>query len=159
MSSESAVRQSKPTSNKEWVVMIDGEIARSVMRVTTKVEEPKAKIINLEDIKSPDDLNTIKVRDPFAYYSIPCVRSARLLGKEVGPSNLYDILPSRRSSPSRLQASKQDNIRPPATVARNGCISFECHPALFFEDAWDEEDSGDDNESSSEAPLDLFLDT
>ena len=83
------------------------------------MEKKPKKEVDIKNITSRDDLKSIQTQDPFMYYSIPEVRSARVLMKDIDMSNL-----SPRSQ----------------KVSRRTCISFECHPDLLFEDLLNELD-------------------
>ena len=85
------------------------------------------------DIKnmSEDDLKSIQIEDPFLYYSIPEVRSARMLLKDIDETNL---LPTEKSSGKLIKSDQ------PKKVTRSTCISFECHPDKILEDFLFEED-------------------
>ncbi|KAL7536576.1 hypothetical protein ACHAXR_007250 [Thalassiosira sp. AJA248-18] len=98
-----------------------------------------------------DDFKSIQKQDPFMYYSIPGVRSATVLMKDIDTSNLGASSMSRTcvSHPSRLQT--QDKASPSQKVTRSTCISFECHPDLLLEDF-----VNDDKDLDIEASLDFL---
>ncbi|KAL7539582.1 hypothetical protein ACHAXR_010158 [Thalassiosira sp. AJA248-18] len=108
------------------------------LTIMTKLadNEPK-KEIDLRQVGA-DDLKSIQKQDPFMYYSIPGVRSATVLLRDIDTSNLGASLMSRNcvSCPSRLRT--QDNAPSSQKVARRTCISFECYPDLIFEDLLDD---------------------
>jgi hypothetical protein len=52
----------------------------------------RSQSINLNDIKSTLDLEALKARDPWMYYSIPAVRNSATLGKAVDMSTIADAL-------------------------------------------------------------------
>ena len=101
--------EERPETTEEWPSSVNGKPGE-VRRVKMKTEPPEPKIIDLRNIGTKD-LMSIKKKDPFLYYSIPEVRSAKILGRDV------DI-----------------KAQPPRTAKRSSCISFECHPDLLFED-------------------------
>ena len=106
-------------SHAERPELINGKVGE-VIRV--KMQPPaEPKTIALTTV-SADDLRSIKKEDPFLYYSIPGVRSAKLLGQEVDINNL---------GTSRLVQGRP--VQSSQTVTRRRCISFECHPDLLFE--------------------------
>ena len=143
----------------------------SVQMVKTKFTKPE-KEIDTKDINTTDDLKAIKKHDPFAYYSIPAVRSAKVLFKDdmdVDMSNLQESGLRRNctSCPSRMQTSRarpvktsrnddweqeQQEEEPQSSstqkVSRSTRISFECHPDLILDDLLDELYGDDDFEAS-----------
>ena len=125
----------RKTSSEEWPEMIEewpssvhGK-AGEVRRVKMKTEPPEPKIIDLRNIGTKD-LMYIKKQDPFLYYSIPEVRNAKTLGRDVDPS-----------------------AQPPRTAKRSSCISFECHPDLLFEDLLSDLSLLDDEDASMVSEL------
>ena len=117
--------------------------------------KPKREI-NINDINSIDDLQSIKRQDPFMYYSIPGVRSAKMLmndDNDIDTSNLgVSSLKMRTGSriPSNMKTSrriKNDDCwdqqqQSSDKIERSTCISFECYPDLLLED----EDLFDDDD-------------
>ena len=101
-------------------------------------EKPKTEI-NIKDI-SADDLKSLKQKDPFLYYSIPGVRSAKLLLKDVDLSNLGAPImsrscvpcPSRMQTTSRGKAAQQEQT----VVTHTSRITFECYPDVLLEDTF-----------------------
>ena len=146
----------------------------SVQTVTVKTIPTKPKReININNIKSIDDLQSIKRQDPFMYYSIPGVRSAKILMKDdsdIDTSNLgVSSLKSMRnctSCPSRIPTSntktkrrtvrqqgstknddwdqQEEQASPPSQkIERSTCISFECYPDLLLDDDLFDDDEDD----------------
>ena len=113
------------------------------------------KVLSFNTHMSCEDLTSLKQRDPFSYYSIPGVRSAKILLKEIDDStDLDDCRLARNctSCPSRLQTSQPGKL----TVKRSSCISFECHPDLIlYEDL--EEEITDDDDLSDDEEFDVIL--
>mmetsp|Transcript_27721 Transcript_27721/g.59207 ORF Transcript_27721/g.59207 Transcript_27721/m.59207 type:complete len:169 (+) Transcript_27721:211-717(+) len=110
--------------------------------------------LDLQDL-SEKDLISLKMKDPFLYYSIPGVRAARVTLKDVDYSDM-NALCHCVSSVSLM--SQQPKRQAPATtqVARRSCVSFECHPSLLLEDILD--DFSDDEFSLLDGDdLDIFL--
>ncbi|KAL7425838.1 hypothetical protein ACHAXM_000192 [Skeletonema potamos] len=67
-----------------------------------------------------EDLKSLKNQIPFLYFSIPAVRTAAVLNRDMDMSSLKGGQPSRRAScPSRIEST------PTATIERGSCISFE----------------------------------
>ena len=108
-----------------------------------KGEPTQQKVIDTRNL-TEEDLKTLKKQDPFLYFSIPAVRTATLLNRDVDMASLQGGQCSRRAScPSRIEST------PPTTtkVERRTCISFECHTDLLLEDFFDE--MADDDEFDS----------
>ena len=97
-------------------------------------EKPKPKQIDLKTISSANDLKSIEKQDTFLYYSIPGVRIARLLGRDIDVTDLATSRMPRNghSCPARLHA-EQDKASNSQIVTRSSCISFECHPDILLE--------------------------
>ena len=83
------------------------------------------------------------------YYSIPAVRSATMLLKDVDTSNLGASLFNTSSCPTRLHShALQRNIsqvQPLKVAKRSSILSVECHPDLLLEDMEDDLDEEDLN--------------
>ena len=125
--------------------MIDVKIGE-VIKVPLATEKPKPKQIDLRTV-SANDLKSIEKQDTFLYYSIPGVRTAKLLGRDIDTSDLA----TSRIPRDRGFNAKQDKASQSQTVTRSSCISFECHPDLLLEDLLDDhrdldmvEDAGED---------------
>eukprot|EP00984_Skeletonema_dohrnii_P028109 scaffold17945_cov136-Skeletonema_dohrnii-CCMP3373.AAC.7 len=92
------------------------------------------KVIDTRSLKG-EDLKTLKKQDPFLYFSIPALRSATLLGREVDMSSLKGDRSSRRAScPSKIESA------PSTKIERRSRISFECHTDLILEGFIDDMD-------------------
>ena len=115
-------------------------------------QPPTPKVIGLKDIDA-SDLKSIKEQDPFLYYSIPGVRSAELLGKDIDTSDLGTCqFKSASCCPTR---SQRRQIRGRShTVTRSTRISFECHPDLLYDDVFS---SSEEDWDGSDDALDLVL--
>ena len=84
--------------------------------------------------------------DPFMYYSIPGVRKASILLKDVDYSDITSLGHSSSSSGSRRssrqsETSQQEAVDHPSDgekdaikVSRTSRVSFECHPCVLMED-------------------------
>jgi len=112
----SLAHDARPPSKKRKLV---GERRRVKTRLASK--EPKT--VDIENIISHDDLESIHRDDPFMYYSIPGVRRAKVLMRDV---DLAD-----------LGSSSSDGGPRRRKVSRSTCISFECHPDLILEGLMD----------------------
>ena len=130
--------------NEEWpeLINVDAKIGETFKIKTNLPAETKPKKeINVKNL-STNDLKSIKKQDPFMYFSIPGVRSAKVLMREIDTSNLGASVMSRNcfSCPSRIQTvQSQDTTTNTVqqTVSRKSCISYECHPDLLFMDELD----------------------
>lgn len=85
--------------------------------------------------------------DPFMYYSIPGVRKASILLKDVDYSDITSLghssssSGSRRSSRQSEETPQQEAVDPSERgeedaikVSRTSRVSFECHPSVLMED-------------------------
>lgn len=155
--SSSFKRKNAIEANEEWPEMItlDGKPGET-RRVKMQFNPPEPKTIALKTV-STNDLSTLKKKDPFLYYSIPGIRSAKVLGKEVDVNNLGTC--AIRSCPSRLFTQISKSYQPAVTATRTKRISFECHPDLLFENLSIEEgdESSDFDEDEDEDILDVIL--
>jgi hypothetical protein len=112
------------------------------------------------DVKSlsAQDLNSLKKKDAFMYYSIPAGRSAALLNKEVDMSKLDEVSTVMKrnctSCPSRIMTQE---FATSCTVERASRISFECHADLLIMDLMEEEKEFDEEECDLWADEDLTL--
>lgn len=119
--------------------MIDVKIGE-VIKVPLATEKPKPKQIDLRTV-SANDLKSIEKQDTFLYYSIPGVRSAKVLGRDIDTSDLATSKIPR----DRGFKAEQDKASQSQTVTRRSCISFECHPDLLLEDLLDDDASSDED--------------
>ena len=92
----------------------------------TQTQKKKAKAIDTSYLNE-EDLQTLKKHDPFLYYSIPAVRTATHLGRDVDMSRLK--ISQIESAPSA-----------PTKVVRQSRISFECHTDVILEGLIDDKD-------------------
>jgi len=98
-------------------------IGERILVPTKLTDEKPKKQVYLKNI-SAEDLKSLKNEDAFMYYSIPFVRSAELLMKDIDVSNLGA---SGQAAPGH--GAQQSQI-----VSRSSRISTECHPDLLYED-------------------------
>lgn len=105
---------SSTNTNDEWTVFARAQpsAAGSFQQVTVPTDPWR-----------PGKHLSLKKKDAFSYYSIPAVRSAALLNKEVDLSKLNEST-FKRSCPSRTQTTSEVS---PETVLRASRVSFECH--------------------------------
>ena len=146
-------------------------ISVQTFQVKTIPTKPKREI-NINNINSIDDLQSIKRQDPFMYYSIPGVRSAKMLMKDdndidtsnLGVSSLKKGTPSRIPSHMktrrtvRRDSTKNDDCwdqqqQSSHKIERSTCISFECYPDLLLED---EDLFDDDDDDDHLGDFDIF---
>ena len=141
---------------------VDAEMQFTATAIAVKTFTDKpSKQLDLTKIHSQADLDTIKSQDPFMYYSIPGVRSAKVLFNDdmdidtAGLSQLeLEDGRRRRSCPDRIeiaidecdsssdesscapsapQEEEQQCPKPLKKVTRETRMSFECHPDLLLE--------------------------
>ena len=145
------------TNNIKYTAAADNTMTMSqllniitVFTVPTKGGEDTApkKVIDTSLLKE-EDLKSLKQKDPFLYFSIPVVRTAALLNRDVDMSSLQGSQSSQRSRRSRASCPSRIEPTLPNTtkVERRSCISFECYPDLLLEDFLDE--MADDDEFDS----------
>jgi hypothetical protein len=105
-------------------------------KVKTIFEKP-VKQINLSDLDS-SDIASLKTKDPFMYYSIPGVRIASMLDKEIDWST-FDV--SAPSSDHRNKKQKMTGSGPKEAciVVRKSQVSYECHPGIFDQEPANDE--------------------
>ena len=114
------------------------------VRVRTATADPTPTQVGLDKSISVQDLQSLKKRDPFLYYSIPGVRDATVR-LEDADTEMHQIAQNGlKTSASSIQSS---GTTPIAKVERCTRVSFECHPDLL----WDEIDEiTTDNEEALE---------
>ena len=152
-STSSFPRKNGAGANEDWPELIDIDKVGEVMTVKTVFEPPKHKTIGLKNM-SDKDLKSLKMQDPFSYYSIPGVRSASLLGKDIDTSDLGTCrIKGTSSCPARLQ-TEQSKTQSLTTVTRSTRISFECHPDLLLEELLNNDEIYLED---VEDPLDFFM--
>lgn len=145
--------------NEDWPEIIGVEIGQCQKVKMEQPAEKKETEIDVQHI-SEGDLQNLKARDPFSYYSIPGVRSAKMLLKDVDMSNLGTCGLGRgaMSCPSRMQSAQATQAT--TSVTRRSRITFEVYPDLLEEDEIDEaslvcSDTEDDDDLDD--PLDALL--
>ena len=99
--------------------------------------EKKKKAIDTSYLNE-EDLQTLKKHDPFLYYSIPAVRTATHLGRNVDISRLNDGMSSLKLSYPSSQIKSAPST--PTKVERQSRISFECHTDVILEGLIDDKD-------------------
>ena len=103
-------------------------------QIVETMPSPKSpKKVDLKRI-SADELLFIQTQDPFLYYSIPGVRSARLLLEDIDTSDLESSTLSRGSLPSLSSKDPVQGNQETQTVTRSTRLLFECHPDLLLEE-------------------------
>ena len=108
-------------------------------------DEPKLQ--SEVSIDTANDLQSIKEKDPFLYYSIhPAVAKANVSNVQTPGTKSYIT----RSS------SKRSKVQP-RTVTRNSRISFECHPDVLILDEFEEDLLSNDVDKGGIDCLDIFL--
>ena len=133
--SSSSYKTAALAAQDEWpeiAINTSMDLSKKV-EVETMANKPET-VVDIENVNA-NDLKSMKERDGFLYYSIPGVRSATVLMKDIEISKLGDSIVNGRhiSCPSRLQTA-QNEAESRQTVTRSSRISFECHPDLLLED-------------------------
>ena len=147
-------------SNEDWPEIISPTRVGDHLKMKIKFDTKQSrKEIDIKNI-SADDLKSIQRNDPFLYYSIPGVRSAKLLMKDIDGTNIgvSELTRSHVSCPSRLENGVFSMSNQSKKVTRSTCISFECHPDMILEDDFPLEGDGDimDLDGMMD-PLDVFM--
>ena len=87
------------------------------IKVKTKMGDSIPTRTILRNINTIEDLEYLKKQDPFLYYSLPAIRCAKILGRDVDLETVCDIIRGQNT-----------------TVTRNTCISFECDPMMLLDE-------------------------
>ena len=98
-------------------------------------DETAKRVIDTSNL-SEEDLEDLKKRDAFLYYSIPSVRNATIRRRSSAAADLatqtqrnQEFARSQQTScTSRVESSSSTMVR------RRSSISFECHPDLLLEE-------------------------
>ncbi|KAL7457364.1 hypothetical protein ACHAWC_008910 [Mediolabrus comicus] len=120
-------------------------------------EAAQKKIIDTEFL-SEDDLKALKKQDPFHYYSIPAVRAATVRRGSIDTMSSTQQDGTRTAqSRRRISCPYRINSTPTSKVERRTCISFECHPDMFFHDnnVHEEVDDSDSDTQEEDANEDF----
>ena len=123
-------RSDEVGSSQPEEISIIARVGESI-KVPTKLMEKKPKRgVDLKNITGPDDLKSIQKQDPFMYYSIPGVREATVLMRDI---DTYILL---GGAPQGVQEQSAQELAPPKSqrVRRTTRLSFECHPDLILGD-------------------------
>jgi hypothetical protein len=113
--------------------------------VTTKTVEKPSEYINLRALGSTS-VSSLKASDPFMYYSIPTLKNAAMLSKEVDLSSCQVRGLLEHSS---MDINRSDEESSP--LVRRTRISTECHPGLIFQQYnMDDDDETDDEDDSDD---------
>ncbi len=134
-SSASTTCNSSSISTTEWS---SDESRVQIIQTAGSPEQREVDVSNL----SHEDLQALREKDAFLYYSIPSVRRAEL--------GFSDSSRSSRVLDSSAPASEEAST----TVKRCTRVSFECHTDLLMEDYLSEELDFDEEEL---ARIDLQL--
>lgn len=115
--------ESLQTANKKW------RDISSPLRLPTATAAPTPTEVDVNKFISAQDLNSLKKRDPFLYYSIPDVREAtiRLVGEDVHMHQVALKGLTRYTCPTSIKT-------PFAKVKRRTRFSYECHADLLLAD-------------------------
>ena len=126
-----------------------GQDYLEIIKAKLITEKPKKKV-NISNL-SFEDLQSIREHDIFLYYSIPVVRTAKILMKPLDMSSL-----GAQDTTSSLSGEEDEARHPPeVTVTRSTRITTEVHPDLLLEDLLNGEDDLDLEDT--EDPLTRYL--
>ena len=95
------------------------------------IAKPKIKQVDVRNL-SEKDAKSLHQQDPFMYYSIPGLRQATILLRDIDHSNVETL----RHGYAVLQVNNAQQ-RPGTTetiIPRRSRISFECHPDVHVAD-------------------------
>mmetsp|Transcript_400 Transcript_400/g.705 ORF Transcript_400/g.705 Transcript_400/m.705 type:complete len:186 (+) Transcript_400:99-656(+) len=130
--------------------------------------------VDIDELKTDGDLETLKKQDAFLYYSIPAVKQAEYLNRKIVVSELSNSTGIRRNSnscPARMMTESRHTRR---SILRSTRISFECHDNLKLEylaelaelvddeetvdsgDEKEEDESDDDDDDGFDPMLNVF---
>mmetsp|Transcript_12815 Transcript_12815/g.27254 ORF Transcript_12815/g.27254 Transcript_12815/m.27254 type:complete len:126 (+) Transcript_12815:138-515(+) len=102
--------------------------------------------LNIDQLCTNEDLDSLKIEDPFMYYSIPAVKKAEYFCQDVDVAILKENYYRRNSvsCPGRMES--EGLLQPMRAVRRKSCISFECHSTAVFSSYLDDIRDEDENE-------------
>mmetsp|Transcript_21516 Transcript_21516/g.45251 ORF Transcript_21516/g.45251 Transcript_21516/m.45251 type:complete len:155 (-) Transcript_21516:240-704(-) len=129
----------KRRANKDSIIY-DEPIITFTFQVPTKgCESPRQqgnhRRVDIDNLKTKDDLDNLKKNDPFLFYSIPAAKEAILAGENLDISTLKTSSIRRNfySCPARMETAV-DSKEPSSTrsVSRKSRISFECHDSFLM---------------------------
>ena len=151
MSPQRNSNTSTDTANEEWPEI--QTFAFASLRLAPA--NPTPKVAELNSSISAQDLESLKKRDPFLYYSIPGVRDATV--RKEHEVDMHQVAQNGlkrhcQSCPASMQTSLTSE--PVAKVTRCTRISFECHTDLLLD--LDELSNDFADIDMGKAPGDLF---
>mmetsp|Transcript_26564 Transcript_26564/g.55773 ORF Transcript_26564/g.55773 Transcript_26564/m.55773 type:complete len:153 (+) Transcript_26564:139-597(+) len=107
----------------------ESESAPDNVGMSEKDDKSLWKTVDIDDLKTDDDLETLKKDDPFLYYSIPAVRRSEFLNEDICVTKiLRSGMPRHQSCPGRMEVHQPG----PRSISRRTRISFECHDSLIM---------------------------
>mmetsp|Transcript_30833 Transcript_30833/g.66067 ORF Transcript_30833/g.66067 Transcript_30833/m.66067 type:complete len:197 (+) Transcript_30833:214-804(+) len=115
--------------------------------------------LNIDQLCTNEDLDSLKIEDPFMYYSIPAVKKAEYFCQDVNVTILKNSSFRRNSvsCPGRMET--EEILQPIRAVRRKSCISFECHSTAVFSSCLNDvyhEDEDEDERIDGADVLDLL---
>lgn len=115
--------------------------------------------LNIDQLCTNEDLHSLKIEDPFMYYSIPAVKKAEYFCQNVDVTTLKKSCYRRNSvsCPGRMET--EEILQPERAVRRKSCISFECHSTAIFSFYLDDirdEDEEEDERNNGPDILDML---
>src|SRR6056300_1202326 len=142
----SSACNSSSTSMAEW----SSESESSIVVPTTASSPEQREVFDISNL-SNDDLQALRKKDPFLYYSIPSVRRAELGFSDSSSSCSSKGLDSSASAAAAM--SDDDKSSASTTVKRCTRVSFECHTDLLLEEYLSELDEQFDEEDLARIDL------
>ncbi len=132
------------TAYEEW---------SEILNVALSPADPTPTEVEVNKSLSAQDLQSLKKRDPFLYYSIPGVRDATVRLEHVDMHQIAQngLRRGCQSCPASLQTASTSE--PVAKVKRCTRVSFECHTDLLL----DLDDLSNDHAEMGKALDDLSL--
>ena len=141
--------KSTDTANEEWseiLTITTGSSTTTPLQMRLAPADPTPVEVDVNKALSAQDLQALKKKDPFLYYSIPGVRNAavRFNANAVDMHQLAQdgLRRNCASCPASIQTAAATSVEESAKVKRCTRISFECHTDLLLEDLMN--DDGED---------------
>lgn len=102
-----------------------------IVKTVLEAKVPKKEI----DLKNTNqsDLKYIEEKDPFLFYSIPGVRSAKMRMQDVDLTSVVKQQGSKAPRPASVWG-QPNKVSAAQKVRRLSCVSVECHPDVLLLD-------------------------
>lgn len=149
--------QEIPPSNDKWSFISSMAKINEVHSVPMSVLEQRTTSRQELDLQeySKEELQELKMKDPFMYYSIPGVRSAKLALKDIDLSDVSALCQGGTNAKSSSRPSERSKGSSNNTiVVRRSALSLECHSDIFLAYVFDDLSVCDDDEDEDFSPFD-----